>query len=87
MSKTNESLMQRRRPAGRQPAPPDFRQPAFDATVTDVEGREFIDFAGSIAVLNTDHLHPKVVEAVQEQLTRCFQSLAYEPYVKRCEKI
>jgi 5-aminovalerate/4-aminobutyrate aminotransferase len=28
--------------------------------VIDVEGREFIDFAGGIAVLNTGHLHPKV---------------------------
>ena len=30
----------------------------------DVEGREYLDFAGGIAVLNTGHLHPKVVQCV-----------------------
>ena len=66
-------------------------QASSNATVTDVEGREFIDFAGGIAVLNTGHLHPKIIAAVQEQLTKlthtCFQVLAYEPYVELCEKI
>ncbi len=70
---------------------PIFAESAKNATVTDVEGREFIDFAGGIAVLNTGHLPPKVVAAVQEQLTKlthtCFQVLAYEPYVDLCEKI
>ena len=94
MSKTNESLMQRRMaavPRGVGQIHPIFAESAKNATVTDVEGREFIDFAGGIAVLNTGHLHPKVVAAVQEQLTKlthtCFQVLAYEPYVELCEKI
>jgi 5-aminovalerate/4-aminobutyrate aminotransferase len=94
MSKTNESLMQRRVnavPRGVGQIHPIFVDTASNATVTDVEGREFIDFAGGIAVLNTGHLHPKVVAAVQQQLTKvshtCFQVLAYEPYVELCEKI
>ena len=94
MSKTNESLMQRRMaavPRGVGQIHPIFADKAENATVTDVEGREFIDFAGGIAVLNTGHLHPKVVAAVQQQLTKlthtCFQVLAYEPYVELCEKI
>ncbi len=94
MSKTNESLMQRRMsavPRGVGQIHPIFAEKAENATVTDVEGREFIDFAGGIAVLNTGHLHPKVVAAVQEQLTKlshtCFQVLAYEPYVELCEEI
>ncbi|MDM8348991.1 4-aminobutyrate--2-oxoglutarate transaminase [Pseudomonas sp. sp1636] len=94
MSKTNESLMQRRTaavPRGVGQIHPIFADRAQNATVTDVEGREFIDFAGGIAVLNTGHLHPKVVAAVQEQLSKlthtCFQVLAYEPYVELCEKI
>ena len=94
MSKTNESLMQRRDaavPRGVGQIHPIFAERAKNATVTDVEGREFIDFAGGIAVLNTGHLHPKVVAAVQEQLTKlthtCFQVLAYEPYVELCEEI
>ncbi len=94
MSKTNESLMQRRQaavPRGVGQIHPIFAESAKNATVIDVEGREFIDFAGGIAVLNTGHLHPKVVAAVQHQLTKlthtCFQVLAYEPYVEVCEKI
>ena len=94
MSKTNESLMQRRMaavPRGVGQIHPIFAERAENASVWDVEGREFIDFAGGIAVLNTGHLHPKVVAAVQEQLTKlshtCFQVLAYEPYVGLCEEI
>ena len=94
MSKTNESLMQRRVaavPRGVGQIHPIFADRAENATVWDVEGREYIDFAGGIAVLNTGHLHPKVVAAVQKQLTKvshtCFQVLAYEPYVELCEKI
>ena len=94
MSKTNESLMQRRTaavPRGVGQIHPIFADKAENATVTDVEGREFIDFAGGIAVLNTGHLHPKVIAAVQAQLNKlthtCFQVLAYEPYVEVAEKV
>lgn len=94
MSKRNETLMQRRMaavPRGVGQIHPIFTERAENATVWDVEGREYIDFAGGIAVLNTGHLHPKVVAAVQAQLGKlshtCFQVLAYEPYVELCEKI
>ena len=36
--------------------------------VWDVEGRRYIDFATGIAVTNTGHAHPAVVEAIQKQL-------------------
>jgi len=94
MSKTNESLMQRRVaavPRGVGQIHPIFADHAKNSSVVDVEGREFIDFAGGIAVLNTGHLHPKIVKAVEDQLHKlthtCFQVLAYEPYVELCEKI
>ena len=94
MSKTNASLMQRREaavPRGVGQIHPIFAESAKNATVTDVEGREFIDFAGGIAVLNTGHVHPKIIAAVTEQLNKlthtCFQVLAYEPYVELCEKV
>jgi 5-aminovalerate/4-aminobutyrate aminotransferase len=94
MSKTNAELMARRTaavPRGVGQIHPIFADHAKNATVTDVEGREFIDFAGGIAVLNTGHLHPKVIAAVTAQLNKlthtCFQVLAYEPYVEVCEKI
>lgn len=94
MSKTNADLMARRTaavPRGVGQIHPIFAESAKNATVTDVEGREFIDFAGGIAVLNTGHLHPKIIAAVTAQLNKlthtCFQVLAYEPYVEVCEKI
>ncbi len=94
MKNTNESLMKRREaavPRGVGQIHPIFADTAKNVTVIDVEGREFIDFAGGIAVLNTGHLHPKIIAAVQAQLGKlthtCFQVLAYEPYVELCEKI
>ncbi|MET3456367.1 MULTISPECIES: 4-aminobutyrate--2-oxoglutarate transaminase [Pseudomonas] len=94
MSKTNADLMARRTaavPRGVGQIHPIFAESAKNATVTDVEGREFIDFAGGIAVLNTGHVHPKIIAAVTAQLNKlthtCFQVLAYEPYVELCEKI
>ena len=38
---------------------------AIGAEVWDVEGRRYIDFAAGIAVVNTGHCHPKVMEAVR----------------------
>ena len=62
-----------------------------NAEIWDVEGRRFVDFAGGIAVLNTGHRHPAVIQAVKDQLDRythtCFQVLAYEPYVELAERI
>jgi 4-aminobutyrate aminotransferase/(S)-3-amino-2-methylpropionate transaminase len=56
-----------------------------------VEGNRYIDFAGGIAVLNTGHRHPKVIEAVKKQLDAythtAFQILPYEPYVEVCERL
>mgnify|MGYP001547686973 FL=1 len=68
-----------------------FISRAFNAEVWDVEGRRYIDFAGGIAVLNTGHTRPEVVEAIKEQLDRfshtCFQVLAYEGYVELAERL
>jgi len=62
-----------------------------NAEIWDVEGRRFIDFAGGIAVLNTGHRHPAVIQAVKDQLDKythtCFQVLPYEPYVELAERI
>ena len=94
MSKTNESLMQRRHAAvarGVSQIHPLVVQRAENATVWDVEGRQYIDFAGGIAVLNTGHRHPKIMDAVKRQMEQfthtCFQVLAYEPYIELCEKL
>ena len=90
----NAALMARRRaalPAGLGQTYEIFVARAENAEVWDVEGRRFIDFAGGIAVLNTGHRHPRVVQAVREQLDRfthtCFQVLAYVPYVELAERL
>lgn len=94
MSTTNQHLIERKQQAvarGVGLLHPHFIDHAQNATLTDVEGREFIDFAGGIAVLNTGHMHPKVKQAVIDQLDKfshtCFMVLGYEPYVAVCEKI
>lgn len=33
--------------------------------VEDVEGRRYMDFSSGLAVVNTGHNHPKVVEAIK----------------------
>jgi len=64
---------------------------AKNAELWDVEGRRYIDFAAGIAVVNTGHLHPRVVAAVNEQLTRfthtCHQVVPYEHYVRLAERL
>lgn len=45
-----------------------YAERAENATLWDVEGREFIDFAAGIAVLNTGHRHPRLVQAIEQQL-------------------
>ena len=42
-----------------------FAQRAENASLWDVEGREYIDFAGGIAVNGMGHCHPKLVEALK----------------------
>ena len=38
-----------------------YVESAKGAIITDVQGKEYIDFAGGIAVMNVGHSHPKVV--------------------------
>ena len=37
------------------------------AMVTDIDGNEYLDFAGGICVLNLGHCNPKIVAAAKEQ--------------------
>lgn len=48
---------------------------ASNAELWDVEGRRFVDFCGGIAVVNTGHCHPRVIQAVVAQLEN-FATLA-----------
>ena len=64
---------------------------ASGALLRDVEGREYIDFAGGIAVMNVGHSHPKVVAAIKEQAEKlthtCFMVNPYESAVKLAQKL
>ncbi len=64
---------------------------ARGAIITDEDGRELIDFAGGIGVVNAGHCPPTVVEAIKQQaekyLHTSFNVVSYEPYVELCEKI
>ncbi len=64
---------------------------AYGATIIDVDGRELIDFAGGIGVVNAGHCPPPVVQAIQAQAQRflhvSFNVATYEPYVALCEKL
>lgn len=66
-------------------------QSARGAIVIDADGREYIDFAGGIGVMNVGHCDPRVVDAIRTQsaqlLHTCFHVATYEPYVALCEKL
>jgi 4-aminobutyrate aminotransferase/(S)-3-amino-2-methylpropionate transaminase len=59
--------------------------------VWDQSGRELIDFAGGIGVVNAGHCPPPVVKAIQEQAAKflhvSFNVASYEPYIALCEKL
>lgn len=64
---------------------------AFGATIIDEDGRELIDFAGGIGVVNAGHCPEPVVEAIREQAGKyihtSFNVVTYEPYIELCEKL
>ena len=91
---SNKSFQDRRNaavPRGLANAMPVYVDRAENAELWDVEGNRFIDFAGGIAVLNTGHRHPKIVEAVKAQLDRfthtCAMVTPYESFVTLAERL
>ncbi len=64
---------------------------AKGATIIDVEGREWIDFAAGIGILNVGHSHPKVVTAIKNQVDKFihpgFNVMMYENYIELAEKL
>ncbi len=70
---------------------PVVAQEGRGATLTDVDGNVFIDFAGGVGCLNVGHAHPRVVEAATEQIARFthtdFTVVPYEPYVELAERL
>ena len=68
-----------------------YIESARGALLRDVEGREFIDFAGGIGTMNIGHCHPRVVAAVKEQAEKlmhtCFLVNPYESAVHLAQKL
>jgi len=70
---------------------PVFVERARNAEVWDVEGKRYIDFGAGIAVVNTGHSHPRVVEAVKRQVDAfshtCIMVNPYPSAVELAEKL
>jgi 4-aminobutyrate aminotransferase/(S)-3-amino-2-methylpropionate transaminase len=91
---SNQSLQELRTrvvPQGHSSATQCYIERGSGALLYDVEGRQYIDFAGGIAVMNVGHSHPKVVEAIKDQAEKlthtCFMVLPYEPAVRLAQKL
>jgi len=80
-----QALREKHVPRGPFQATSAFIREARGAVMTDLDGRELIDFAGGIGVVNVGHSHPRVVAAIQDQAARyihtCFHIAMYEPYI------
>jgi len=70
---------------------PVFAERARNAEVWDVEGKRYIDFGAGIAVVNTGHSHPVVVEALKHQLDAfshtCLMVTPYANAVELAERL
>ncbi len=90
----SRALMARREaaiPRGPSNATPVFAARADGATIEDVDGNRYLDFAGGIGCLNIGHRSPRVLSAIREQLEKhlhlCFAVTPYESYVALAEKL
>lgn len=90
----NEQLQQRKQAViarGQGNLYPVYIERAQNAEVWDVEGNRYLDFGTGIAVCNTGHSHPKVVEAVKQQVDKfshtCVMVNPYEVAVELAEKL
>ncbi len=86
-SRTQELMAQRDRYVARGVSlAPIVASRAHGARLVDADGKEYIDFAGGIGVLNLGHTPDAVVEAIKTQaealLHSCFPVAAYEPYLE-----
>ena len=68
-----------------------YAKRAKNAEIWSEDGKRYIDFGAGIAVVNTGHQHPRIVEAVKKQLEIfshvCFQVTPHENYVTLAERL
>ncbi len=56
---------------------PVFPANGSGATIIDVDGKQYLDFAGGIGVMNVGHSHPAVVAAIREQAEQFTHTCAH----------
>ncbi len=70
---------------------PVFAEAGSGGTLIDVDGKQYIDFASGISVMNVGHGHPRVVEAIREQAARLVHSggpvMMPEVYVRLARRL
>jgi 4-aminobutyrate aminotransferase/(S)-3-amino-2-methylpropionate transaminase len=68
-----------------------FAARADGAIIEDVDGNQYIDFAGGLGAMNIGHTRPEVTRAIAEQASRfthtCFSVMMYEPYIALAERL
>jgi 4-aminobutyrate aminotransferase/(S)-3-amino-2-methylpropionate transaminase len=68
-----------------------FAAKADGAIIEDVDGNQYIDFAGGIGTMNIGHTRPEVTKAIAEQADKfthtCFSVMMYEPYIELAERL
>lgn len=78
-------------PNGHASVSPCYVDSAKGAVIRDVDGNNYIDFAGGIAVMNVGHSHPKVVKAIEEQAQKfthtCFMVNPYDVAVRLAQRL
>jgi len=92
--KTNKALLEERNkhvPQGPFNVHPIFAQEAKGSILIDVEGKEYIDFAGGIGVSNVGHCNEAVLGVIQDQIQKyihtCFHVVMYEPYIELAKRL
>lgn len=70
---------------------PLFVKSAKGAVITDIEGRQFIDFTSGVSAVNLGHMNKKVVQAIKAQaekfLHTFFPNAPYELYLQVAEAL
>ena len=68
-----------------------FAAKADGAIIEDVDGNQYIDFAGGIGAMNIGHSRAEVTKAIAEQAAKfthtCFSVMMYEPYIELAERL
>ena len=90
-SKDVQKDRERYLPRGMSSSMPVFAESGNGATITDVDGNQYIDFATGISVMNVGHGHPRVLKAIRDQSEQLVHSggpvMMPEVYVRLARRL